>query len=71
MLSDRQVSRVFGLLESTGIIQELQQSEELGFDWHADVIAKIMGQKLFANTVSSIGGSFKREKRAAKVTKSG
>ena len=70
MLSDRQVSRIFGLLESTGIIKELQQSEELGFDWHADVVARIMGQKLLASAVSSIGGSFKREKQAGEIKKS-
>jgi hypothetical protein len=70
MLSDRQVSRIFGLLESTGIIEELQQSEELGFDWHADVVARIMGQKLLASAVSSIGGSFKREKQAGEIKKS-
>jgi len=42
MLNDRQVSRVFGLLESTGIIEELSRSEELSFDWHADVITRVM-----------------------------
>jgi flavin-dependent dehydrogenase len=63
LLSDRQVSRVFGLLESTGIIEDVRQSEELGFDWHADVVAKLMGQKLLAGAISSITGSFKREKQ--------
>ena len=70
MLSDRQVSRIFGLMASTGIIEELQQSEEVGFDWHAAVIAKIMGHKLLANTISSIGGSFKREKQVGVIKKS-
>ena len=70
MLSDRQVSRIFGLLESTGILAELQQSEELGFDWHADVIARIMRHKLLAGAISSIGGSFKREKQAGEIKKS-
>ena len=62
MLNDRQVNRVFGLLESTGIIEELRQSEELSFDWHADVIAKVMGQKLFAKAINSVRKSFKRKK---------
>ena len=70
MLSDRQVSRIFGLMESTGIIEELQHSEELGFDWHGDVIAKMMGQKLLAGAISSIGGSSKREKQAGEIKKS-
>lgn len=69
ILSDRQLSRVFGLLESTGIIEELRKSKELGFDWHADVISRIMGQKLLAGTISAIGGSFKQEKTAGNIQK--
>ena len=69
MLSDRQVNRIFGLLESTGIIEELRQSEGLSFDWHADVIAKVMGQKLFAGAITSIKKSFKREKPAGDINK--
>jgi flavin-dependent dehydrogenase len=64
MLNDRQVSRVFGLLESTGIIEELRRSEELSFDWHADVIARVMGQKLLAKTLNSITVPFSRNKTA-------
>jgi len=64
MLNDRQVSRVFGLLESTGIIEELSRSEELSFDWHADVIARVMGQKLLAKTLNSITVPFSRKKTA-------
>jgi geranylgeranyl reductase family protein len=67
MLSDRQVSRVFGLLESSGIIEELRRSEGLSFDWHADVIAKVMGQKLFSNAVTSVKQSFKRKKLAGDI----
>jgi len=70
LLNDRQVSRVFGLMEATGIIEELRQSKEMSFDWHADVIAKMMGQKLLAGTISSIGGSFKREKQTGEIKKS-
>jgi hypothetical protein len=62
MLSDRQVTRVFGLLESTGIIADLEQTEEMSFDWHADVIARVMGQKLFTKTIDSVRDSFKRER---------
>jgi digeranylgeranylglycerophospholipid reductase len=64
-LNDRQVSRIFGLLESTGIIKELRQAEELSFDWHAEVIARVMGQKLFARAISSIRKSFNRKSRLA------
>jgi geranylgeranyl reductase family protein len=68
MLNDRQVDRVFGLLQSTGIIDELRESEELSFDWHADVITKVMGQKLLAKTFNSITEPFSRKKPAAGIS---
>ena len=70
MLNDRQVNRVFGLLESTGIIEELRRSEELSFDWHADVISRVMRQKLLAKTFNSITEPFSRKKPAAGISKS-
>jgi digeranylgeranylglycerophospholipid reductase len=69
MLSDRQVNRIFGLLESTGTIEELRQAEELSFDWHADVIAKVMGQKLFASAINSVKRSFNRKKQLGAIKK--
>ena len=59
MLNDRQVDRVFGLLESTGIVEEMCQAEELSFDWHADVIARLMGQKLFERALNTIESPFR------------
>ena len=67
MLNDRQVNRVFGSLESTGIIEELRQSEELSFDWHAAVIARVTGQKLFAKAINSFRESFKRDKTVGNI----
>ena len=64
MLNDRQVNRVFGLMESTGIIEELRRSEDLSFDWHADVITRVMRQQLLAKTFSSIKEPFSRKKPA-------
>ncbi|MCX6003771.1 MAG: NAD(P)/FAD-dependent oxidoreductase [Chloroflexi bacterium] len=58
MLGDRQVDRFFRLLESRGMIDELRQAKELSFDWHAGIIARVMGQKLFARAASSIKKPF-------------
>jgi hypothetical protein len=55
-------------LQSTGIIDELRESEELSFDWHADVITKVMGQKLLAKTFNSITEPFSRKKPAAGIS---
>jgi geranylgeranyl reductase family protein len=69
MLNDHQVNRIFGLLESTGIIEELRRSEEMSFDWHADVVSKVMGQKLLAKTMNSIWEPFNPKKPAANIQK--
>ena len=69
MLSDHQVDRVFGLLESTGIIEELCQAEELSFDWHADVIARLMGQKLLERALNTIERPFNRKEKPGIVIK--
>ena len=69
MLNDRQLNRIFGLLESTGIIEELRQSPEMSFDWHADVVSKVMGQKLLAKTMNSIWEPFNPKKTAGIIQK--
>ena len=69
MLNDQQVNRVFAVLESTGIIEELRQSDKLSFDWHADVIAKVMGQKLFVKAINSVRESFNRKKQTDDIKK--
>jgi geranylgeranyl reductase family protein len=69
MLNDRQVNRVFKLLESTGIIDELRQSEDLSFDWHAAVVSRVMGQKLLAKTFNSIWEPFGPKKPAGSIEK--
>jgi hypothetical protein len=50
-------------------IEELRQAEELSFDWHADVIAKVMGQKLFASAINSVKRSFNRKKQLGAIKK--
>ena len=33
-LSDRQVDRIFGIIESSGILEALLKADDLSFDWH-------------------------------------
>ena len=69
MLNDHQVDRVFGLLESTGIVEEMCQARELSFDWHADVIARLMGQKLFERALNTIERPFNRKEKPGMAIK--
>ena len=53
-LDDHRLDRVFGLIQSSGLINELSQSKELSFDWHADVISRIMNHRLLINVFRSM-----------------
>ncbi len=53
-LDDRRLDRVFGLIQSSGLINELSQSEELSFDWHADVISRVINHHLLINVFRSM-----------------
>jgi hypothetical protein len=41
----------------------------MSFDWHADVVSKVMGQKLLAKTMNSIWEPFNPKKPAANIQK--
>jgi geranylgeranyl reductase family protein len=68
-LNDGQVDRLFGLLDSTGMIEELCSAEELSFDWQADAIKKVVGRKLFAIALGSVKTPFQNIKRAVSKKK--
>jgi flavin-dependent dehydrogenase len=68
-LNDVQVDRLFGLLDSTGMIEELCSAEELSFDWQADAIKKVVGRKLFARALGSVKTPFQNIKRAVSKKK--
>lgn len=61
-LSDKQIDKVFSLLETTGMVEELCQAKEFTFDWHANVITKVMGRKIFTRAVNSILPTFNSKK---------
>ncbi|MDP2919837.1 MAG: NAD(P)/FAD-dependent oxidoreductase [Dehalococcoidia bacterium] len=53
-LNDRQLDRIFGLMDSSGLIQELEDAGELSFDWHADVVSHIFSQRMFMTAMRSV-----------------
>jgi digeranylgeranylglycerophospholipid reductase len=65
-LDDHQLDRVFHIIETSGLIDELRQAEELSFDWHADVISRIFNHRLLVRLFRSMKLPFHLEKRLRK-----
>ena len=54
LLSDRQVDRIFEVTESSGIIEDLLQAEELSFDWHGGAVSRVIGHRVFLKTIEAM-----------------
>ncbi len=68
-LGDRRLDHLFGLMESSGLIDELRQAEELSFDWHADVVSRIFNHRLLIKVFRSMKLPFHLEERLRKGLK--
>jgi len=62
-LDDRQLDRVFKIIETSGLIDELRKAEELSFDSHADVISRIFNHRLLLRLFRSMKLPFHLEER--------
>ncbi|HEX9896209.1 MAG TPA: NAD(P)/FAD-dependent oxidoreductase [Dehalococcoidales bacterium] len=65
-LDDHRLDQLFGIMESSGLINELSQSEELSFDWHADVVSRIFNHRLLIKVFRSMKLPFHLEERLRK-----
>jgi flavin-dependent dehydrogenase len=45
-LSDSQIEQIFDLICSNNVHEELLQSPDFSFDWHADSILRVLGHKI-------------------------
>ena len=50
-LSDRQIDRVFDIIKSRGIDEALLKEDDLLFDWHGEVILKLLRQRVLAKVL--------------------
>jgi len=50
-LSDRQIDRVFDIIKSRGIDEALLKADDLSFDWHGEVILRLLGQRVLSKTI--------------------
>ena len=50
-LSDGQINRLFGIIESAGIDKALLEAEDLSFDWHSEIVLRLLGHQALARAM--------------------
>jgi len=63
LLGDPQLDSIFKLLKTSGLIEDMEKSEELSFDWHAAVVSRIFNQRVFIKIIKSLKPSFNLGKK--------
>jgi len=58
-LSDRQVDRIFDIIKSKGIDRELFEKNDLPFDWHGEVILKLLGYRALSKAIEVMKAPFR------------
>jgi len=50
-LSDKQIDRIFDIIKSKGIDEALLKTDDLAFDWHGEVILRLLGQRVLSKAI--------------------
>jgi len=50
-LSDKQIDRIFNIIKSNGIDETLLKADDLSFDWHGEVILRLLGHRVLSKAV--------------------
>jgi len=53
LLNDRQLDRVFDLINSNGILETLLEASDLSFDWHGSVVLRLLGHRALSQVVKA------------------
>ena len=53
-LSDRQIDRAFDIIKSNGIDEALLKAGDLSFDWHGEVILRLLGHRVLSKAIEAI-----------------
>jgi flavin-dependent dehydrogenase len=53
-LSDSQIDRIFGIIQSNGIAEALLQDEALSFDWHGRAVLRAVGHRALSRVVATM-----------------
>jgi len=58
-LSDRQIDRIFDIVKSGGIDEALLKEGDLSFDWHAEVILRLLAHSAISKAIEAMKIPFK------------
>ncbi|HUU08734.1 MAG TPA: hypothetical protein VMW61_04385, partial [Dehalococcoidales bacterium] len=50
-MTDAQIDRAFDIIKSSGIDDALLKAEDVSFDWHGEVILRLVGHQLLARAI--------------------
>jgi digeranylgeranylglycerophospholipid reductase len=50
-LDDGQIEKIFDIIQSSGILDDLQKAEDLFFDWHGGAIFRVINYQVFLKTI--------------------
>jgi len=53
-LSDKQIDKVFDIIKSNGIDEALLKKDDLSFDWHGEVILKLLGHRVLSKAIKAM-----------------
>ena len=53
-LNDRQIEKIFGIMQSSGILDDLQKAEDLSFDWHGGAVFRVINYQVFLKTIAAM-----------------
>lgn len=59
-LSDRQIDRIFDIMESTNIDEALLKAGDFSFDWHGKALLKLLGQTAVSKAIGIMKIPFRR-----------
>ena len=57
-LSDRQIDKVFDIIKSNGIDEVLLKAQDLSFDWHGEVVLRLLAHRAMSKTVEAMNIPF-------------
>ena len=62
-MSDAQIDRVFDIIKSKGIDKALLKAEDLSFDWHGEVILRLITRRVLSKSIGIVRAPFRLGRR--------
>lgn len=53
-LDDGQIEKLFDIMQSSSILDDLQKAEELSFDWHGGAVFRVINYQVFLRTIAAM-----------------